>query len=352
MNKDRGKVRSGSPDRHLEPLWTYRGTVSRLFPHGAVETPERDGISMVEAVFLGHFLDHYPRSVVAVEAAAGPGLSTFWLASHPGVATVLSVYAASPASKAVGDPDVFAAVLAEHPDERNKLRVLKGGIGGAIPEKGPSGEEGLVVLLMDFGNREDVEAALTEVFRLDPRVIVFLCGCRGERSPFVQAGVADFLESSRGMRGFRLVADLGPALAGSGMAIVYASEMASETDAVLSQVAREFSRVLDPLRLLGREEELTATVTELNRRLSEAARREESLAGEHRALLKEVRSRLRNRTFRLQRRISELEAQIEQLRALQSSRRYRVADALAERALRLPALRKLARRSAPQTRGD
>ncbi len=333
-NRDAGM---DSPEWYLGPLRRYRETVAGLFSERGERAP-RDPLSAADVLFLGHFLREYPREVVAVEAGAGPGVPALWLAGQPGVAAVTSVDAGSRSS------DVFSAVLAEHPGEREKIRVV-GGIGDVAPEDGSSGGRGMVALLDASGGREAVGAGLADLFRLRRDAVVFLVGCRGDGAPFAQAGAAAFLGSSSDARRFRAVADLGPALALSGLGIVYAEASAAEVGATVERVAREFTQKLDPLRLLGREEDLVAAVTDLNRRLSEAAERERRLEDEHADLLKEQRSRLRKR-------ISSLEVQLAELRSRQSARRYRLADALAERALRVPGLNRLARGNDSSTGGS
>lgn len=328
-NRDASK---GSPERYLEAFRRYRETVLGAPSERGERAP--GGLSIADVLFLGHFLRDYPRGVVAVEASAGPGTSALWLAGHPNVATVISVSVGSRV------PEAFSAVVAEHPEEEKKIRVVEGGIGDIPLEEGPSGEQGMVALLDGSRSRRDVGAWLAALFRLHRGAVVFVGGCRGDGFPFVQAGIADFLGSSRGSRHFRAVADLGPALALCDLGIVYTEATAAELEAIVERVAREFTRKLDPLRLLGREEELVAAVTDLNRRLSGAAERERRLEDEHAALLAKQRTRLR-------RKISGLEREVAELRARQSGRRYRLADALAERALRVPGLKGLARRNAP-----
>lgn len=333
-NRDAG---TESHEPYLGPLRRYREAVARLFSERG-ERATRDPLSDADVLFLGHFLSEYPRGVVAVEVGAGPGVPALWLAGHPGVAAVASVDVGS------RSPDVFSALLAEHPGEREKIRVVEN-IGDVAPEDGSSGGRGMVALLDASGGREAVGAGLADLFRLRRDAVVFLAGCRGDGAPFAQAGVADFLGPSPGAHRFRAVADLGPALALSGLGIVYAEASAAEVGATVERVAQRFSQKLDPLRLLGREEDLVAAVTDLNRRLSEAAARERRLEDEHAVLLKKQRSRLRKR-------ISNLEAQLAELRSRRSARRYRLADALAERALRVPILNKLARGKNSSTNGS
>jgi DNA repair exonuclease SbcCD ATPase subunit len=100
----------------------------------------------------------------------------------------------------------------------------------------------------------------------------------------------------------------------------------------LVELSGLFSKRVDPLGLLRREEELIATI---NRLKSDTELQNQEL--------KKCNSRLEKRNSRLEKRNSQLEERNSQLIAHYSSRRYRLADAI----FQVPGVKKLVRR-----RGD
>jgi hypothetical protein len=368
MKSDPGRddLWKDSPERHLAPLREYRRTVLGLFPERGRQVLDGCPFSTADALFLGCFLDHYSRRIVALEVGACAGASAFWLASHPKVSGVTSINQKPPvnglsaersALRSVGEQgrtddivlhDITRAALDEYPKRRERITLLEGRVDRLpaealrLPE-----DECQVALLDDPGTPGDVVESLDALFGSNPRTVVFLENCRRERGPFVQAGVVAFLGSSQDGHRFRLAADLGPAFAGSGIGILYPRPVATEVERTLEEIDRSFSRKLDPLRLLAREEELMDVVRNLHRQVSETGGELECSKAESEERHEKQDARLRNKIARLETRIANLKAQNAALRAHYSSRRYRWADALAERVLRVRAIERLVRRRDP-----
>src|SRR5215210_1193076 len=69
----------------------YKETVSHLFPALPRDYVDTWSISKVDALTLGHFLECYPREVVALNIGTFIGVSAFHLASQSKVLKVIGV---------------------------------------------------------------------------------------------------------------------------------------------------------------------------------------------------------------------------------------------------------------------
>jgi septal ring factor EnvC (AmiA/AmiB activator) len=168
--------------------------------------------------------------------------------------------------------------------------------------------------------------------------------CRHAWGPYVQAGVVDFVQQASDKYRFDLIGDLGPGLATSNLGIVYPHSRAAEVRKTLDQVRELFSQRLDPLRLLRREEELISTInstTDDLRQLRKTISRLEARASH----LQERKSELEKRNADLTTQISRLKERTDQLSTHYLSRRYVIADAAADKLLRIPGLKSLTRRN-------
>jgi hypothetical protein len=235
--------------------------------------------------------------------------------------------------------DVAQAALAEFGDEQRKIQLRVGsagssqplGIQGNAPDGLKRAEEpalepsdgvSLVAFVDGLHTKEGVRSNLEAVFDKNADAVAILDDCRGSLGPFVQAGVVDFMENARAQYHFQLFGDLGPGVATSNLGIVYPEVVAAEARRTLAEFSGLFSERLDLLRLLGREEELIGAVS----------------------LHKNQADRLRKENETLARRNAELEGRA----AHYHSRRYKLADAFADRALRLPGISRLRRRKPGQ----
>lgn len=347
MRPERKESSPVDPTRqYLAPLRDYAETARKLFPESE-PAPDSSSFSASDALFLGYFLERLPREAIVLEIGSS-GASTLWFAAHRGVSRVECVVQ----NTRVEGPDGVRIVVGEYPAEREKvhfhevspeslaetLRAMD------LPETG----DGLVVFIDDQRTRKSVAESLSAVLNSRPEATMLLSGCRRESGPYVQAGVADFLERSGDQYRFRLAGDLGPALSGSGIGVLYPVAGAAGMEKTLGEVARTFSRKLDPLRLLGREEELMNTVSKVNRQLTRA---------------NEQRDRLQKQVSRSNKEASDPEAglmtELKKQRARNarlishySSRRYKVADFLVGGLKKLLVIERLIRRNPPSSGGD
>lgn len=359
-------LHADSAQRYLAPLRDHEFTALRLFPELRRATMKSRSLSSAGALFLGYFLGLFPQETVVLETGSSIGDSTLWFAEHPKVSRVVSINLnfrmtsshsheeeALPGTEVsgqheLGTLDVARAVVEEYPRGRERVRFYEGS-SEMLPDilketKSPEAEEELVVFVDGRLTREGVAETLKTVFDEDSRATVILNGCRHERGPFVQAGAVDFVQQSEEKYRFRLVGDLGPALAGSELGVVYFDEDADRIGSALQGASREFSHKLDPLRLLGREEELMNAVSRVNRQLTRA--------NEHRARLERRIARLNETSPALEAQLEKQRAQNAALLAHYSSRRYKLVDALAGALKKLPVLAGLLRRYPPSTGGD
>jgi hypothetical protein len=350
---------------YLATLDGYKDVVLRLYPSLSRRVLDDRALSPADALALGHLLEHYPRRVSVLEVSASFGVSALFFASHPKVSRVVSVapnlevpedepLTATPdvqggtlgsePPEGTRTSDVARAVLAEFGEEREKVELVEGRAGSArtanggafadgfgktdVPTAEPEEGTDLVAFVSGSYTREGVRTVLESVFGANPHArLALLDGCRHARGPFVQAGVVDFMERAPGEYRFQLVGDLGPALARSNLGVLYPNSAAGAVRSSLADVGRDFSQRLDPLRLLEREEDLIAVISRANQELDE----------------------LRKSNKQLETRVSRAEERNARLIVHYQSRRYKLTDAAAESALRVPGLRGLLRRGGPNS---
>jgi DNA repair exonuclease SbcCD ATPase subunit len=150
------------------------------------------------------------------------------------------------------------------------------------------------------------------------------------------------MEQAAGEYSFYLTSDLGRSLATSNLGIIYPNSVATEVRRALNELDRMFSQRLDPLRLLSREEELIITINRTNQELQQTNQKLQQVKQQ----LQQAKQQLQQTNQTLQQAHENLRHSRDSSRALLSrvsSRRYKVADAVAESALRIPGLRSLVR---------
>src|SRR5215212_4774789 len=237
-------------------LAEYKETVSRLFPILPKDCVDVWSISEADVLALGLLLDCYPHKVAVLDIGSFLGASAFFFASHSKVTRVVSVDPNPTIAEEINDKsemlgvkfdpeplgnlrvlDVARTVLAEFPDENRKIQLHVGTVGTSktgITEDstgGPQrleepvsevlGERSLVAFVDGLHTREGVHADLEVIFDQNPRAVAFIHDCRHAWGPFVQAGVVSFMEGTRNEYDFRLLGDLGPAIATSNLGVVY-----------------------------------------------------------------------------------------------------------------------------------
>src|SRR5215203_140090 len=426
---------------HTRRLEEYKDTLRRLFPTLRRDLLDARSLRDVDAIVLALFLRCLPPGLSVLEVGTSFGVSTFHLASQPGVLRVLGIDPDLPEESAPGDTsntpetkadpledaraiDVARAALAEFSQESAKIQLLTGGVGSVWTDGDPpdgqadsppsvpgiSTDEPLLAFLNGERTRESVEEDLRAIFHASPRAVAVIDHCRGAEGPFVQAGIASFLDGARGKYSFRLFADLTSGVATSNLGIVYPDVDSAQLGGCLEELSHLFSDRLDPLWLASREQEMISVVntykeeaenlnrqnqdllaelqqltgrhTELQKRTSRIEKRKSQLeerVGELRifqkrtsqlekrknqleeriAAVREEKKALQGRSSRLEQRNSRLEERISRLKEksllldsqlsdYRTSGRYKLADSVTRNVLRIPGAKALARRTRPK----
>jgi hypothetical protein len=323
-------------------LGEYKETLSRLFPTLPRNVVDARSISDADALVLALFLRSYPHEGDVLALGTDFGVSTFHLASQPSVVRVLAV---DPPEGEKSEPlagpkpvDVARAALAEFSDESAKIRLHTGDVRGAwanhrgaAPDN--SGEGPLLAFSNGARTREAVVTNLQAIFDANTRAIAILDHCKGGGSPFVPAGIADFMERAEGEYHFRLFGDLTSGVATSNLGIVYADEDAAEIQRYLEEFGRLFSERMDPLWLACREQEMIGIVNAYKDEAESLGRKHQGLIGEYddlegrnkelhkrvsqldkrKSQLQEINAGLKGEKKDLQKRASQLEKRVSQL---------------------------------------
>jgi predicted nuclease with TOPRIM domain len=350
-----------SASGYTSRLAEYKETISRLFPILPKDCVDTWSISEADVLALGLLLECYPQKVAVLDIGSFVGASAFFFASHSKVTRVVSVDPNPRLAEEINDKsemlgvkidpeplgklrvlDVARTVLAEFPDENRKIQLHVGTVGtgktgitedsagGSEELEEPiselMGERSLVAFVDGLHTREGVHADLEVIFDHNPRAVTFIHDCRHAWGPFVQAGVASFLEGTRNKYDFRLLGDLGPALATSNLGVIYQKAHSGDVQRALAEFTDLFSERLDPLWLMRREEELIATVNHYKVAANKAASLQErnSQLEEDYANLRNQNSQVNERNSELKERISQLNEQIPQLKEQISQLKERI----------------------------
>jgi predicted nuclease with TOPRIM domain len=350
-----------SASGYTSRLAEYKETISRLFPILPKDCVDTWSISEADVLALGLLLECYPQKVAVLDIGSFVGASAFFFASHSKVTRVVSVDPNPRLAEEINDKsemlgvkidpeplgklrvlDVARTVLAEFPDENRKIQLHVGTVGtgktgitedsagGSEELEEPiselMGERSLVAFVDGLHTREGVHADLEVIFDHNPRAGAFIHDCRHAWGAFVQAGVASFLEGTRIKYDFRLLGDLGPALATSNLGVIYQKAHSGDVQRALAEFTDLFSERLDPLWLMRREEELIATVNHYKVAANKAASLQErnSQLEEDYANLRNQNSQVNERNSELKERISQLNEQIPQLKEQISQLKERI----------------------------
>jgi predicted nuclease with TOPRIM domain len=325
-------------------LAEYKETISKLFPILPKDCVDTWSISEADVLALGLLLECYPQKVAVLDIGSFVGASAFFFASHSKVTRVVSVDPNPRLAEEINDKsemlgekidpeplgnlrvlDVARTVLAEFPDENRKIQLHVGTVGSGKtgitddsaggskglddPMSELMGERSLVAFVDGLHTREGVHADLEVIFDHNPRAVAFIHDCRHAWGPFVQAGVASFMEGTRDKYDFRLLGDLGPAIATSNLGVIYRKAHSGEVRRALAEFTDLFSERLDPLWLMRREEELIATVNDYKGAANKAASFQE-----RNSQLEEDNANLKKQTYQINKQNSQLNEQNSQLK--------------------------------------
>jgi hypothetical protein len=361
---------SGPFTEYVGPLVEYKDTVNRLFPTLARIHIDTWSISEVDAFALGCFLSCYPRKALVLDIGTFVGASAFFFASRPEILQVISIgpnpviadeindrlHASSrskdlEALKDLKALDIAKAALAEFPEESSKIQLRTGMlVNGQMEVPNPSEGASLIAYVEEPPTREGVQSDLEAIFASNPYAIAILDNCRHALGPYVQAGVVSFMETTKQAYHFQLFGDTSSGVATSNLGLVYHDANAAEIKRTLSEFTELFSGRLDPLRLLAREEELVNIANRINAELEDTRAKLEHMNARL-AQTQEQHSQAKERLEQTRERLEQTREQLTKARednarlvTHYSSRRYKLADNLAEGALRIPGMKRIIQR--------
>jgi len=257
-------------------------------------------LTPVDALAISEFLTSVGRPVTVFDVGTFVGGSAFLFGCHPGVISVVSIDPNPRIADEINDKrdtlgtwldaientelrvqDIATLALGRFPQVAGRIELKRGHLGApsnlvsaevtdAVPLPPADGGASQLMVFVDGGHTADaVYQDLRAIFRQRPDAVAVLDDCRYAWGPFVQAGVARFLDE-RSAQGdehrFRLLADVAPSLGRANLGTVYQAGNSPVED-ILGAFARRFSKRMDLLRLLEREDELlelqSASVQEL-----------------------------------------------------------------------------------------
>jgi len=267
----------------------------------------------VDSLAISELLTSLQRPVAVFDVGTFVGGSAFAFACHPAVTHVISIDPNPLIADEINDKremlqtsvdpdddsnlrvqDVAARALSRFPDVAARIELRRGHLGApsdlpstedteAVPLPPAEGDGAQLVVFVDGGHSADaVHADLRAAFSQRPDALAVLDDCRYAWGPFVQAGVARFLDEHSGEEGgyrFHLLTDLVPALGRANLGVVYPAGD-DRVEESLQVFARRFSGRMDLLRLLEREDELVHLQSDTFGRLQAALERAQRLSEE------------------------------------------------------------------------
>ncbi len=302
-------------------LDSYISVVHEICPGVPREILDIWTLAPVDALAVSELLASVGRPVTVFDVGTFVGGSAFLFACHPAVVRVVSIDPNPLIADEINDKrdtlgtwldaientelrvqDIAALALARFPEVAERIDLRLGHLGapsdlvsaqltGAVPLPRPDDGASQLIVFVDGGHTADaVYEDLREIFRQRPDAVAVLDDCRYAWGPFVQAGVARFLDE-RSAQGdehrFRLLADVAPSLGRANLGMVYKAREPLLEDIVWA-FARRFSKRMDLLRLLEREDELLQLQTASLQELETARERTEHLEAEIKHVGKEL----------------------------------------------------------------
>jgi hypothetical protein len=239
-------------------------------------------LALNDAVVLTGLLDGAEKPVDVLDVGSVAGASTFLFASHPKVRRVVSVMTNSLVSEQLDDDpalgsladvkvlNVVRAIFVDYPEYSSKVEYFEGDLSETEDRSGGrkspadrfdpvslDSDDGELIALIDGQHSSDgVFDDLESLTQRRPDVLIFLDDCRHRWGPFVQRGVARFLETHPDRFTFQLLADLSPGLGGSNLGVVYATTEHPGVPELVARLRGSLSERLDPLALLERQQML------------------------------------------------------------------------------------------------
>jgi hypothetical protein len=294
-------------------LRSYISVVHTICPGVPLEILNVWTLAPVDALTLSELLSSVGRPVTVFDIGTFVGGSAFVFACHPSTTRVVSIDPNPLVADEINEKrdvlgtwvetiedgeqrvqDIAALALRSFPEVAARIELQRGHLGAPsalvsaeaterVPLPPPDGGASRLVVFVDGGHTaEAVYSDLTAIFEERPDAIAVLDDCRYAWGPFVQAGVARFL-GERAARGdehrFRLIIDLAPSLGRANLGVVYKASDGGVED-ILQSFARRFSKRIDLLRLLAREDELVQLQNETMESLQRAEARSADLEAE------------------------------------------------------------------------
>lgn len=309
----------------------YQAAAADLFPALPRNLIDLWSLTPDDAMALSCFFDCWHRRTAVIEIGSFIGASAFFFGQQPGVEHVLSIDPNPLVAVEINDKkesigssvspealdgvrvfDIANRVLAASPDTKATIEFVEGVAASpedetlssgnfrtvAIPAAGALDIDETIGFVDGLHTASGVEADLTALARANPFGLIFLDDCRNYWGPFVQSGVAHFLEKFP--HRFRLLCDVHPSLSSSTLGLVYPHARTDEIETLLNRIGvyveeRYVSvvpsdRETDARTMIRSLQEKLAASREAQARLKREAAALSALIAQHEAALLAIQS--------------------------------------------------------------
>jgi hypothetical protein len=277
----------------LRRLDHFREVVAELVPDVSPTVLATWTLNEADAFMSWLVLDRLAQDVDVLDIGTFVGASAFHYAGHPRVMSVVSVDPNPTLAEEINDKTaVIGMSVAASVDQRvldvarealrrspptAPIQLYEGVVGApaalihggllSTDDRVPIAEDGrpLVVHLDGLHTPDAVRDDLVAVFSVERTIGAFVDDCRYGWGPFIQAGVAAFLRENPSHT-FELLADMAPTA--SALGVVF--RRSSGFGRAVGELASDFTKQWDVLRLLQRESDLIGEVAELRHELTQA----------------------------------------------------------------------------------
>jgi len=291
----------------LERVESYKDEVGRILTTVPRETIDLWSIFRDDALVVSHFFDSLPGTIAVLDVGTFVGVSAFVFACQPNVAHVTTVdpnpfvqdelrevggaagIATIPTIAGLAQHsrvhDIARAALEGFPEERDEIQFEIGVITGgddsvqevAVPDPSVYGADLLVAFLDGLHTTPAVYSDLTAIFGAKPNAIVMLDDCRYFWGPFVQAGVAKFLESNPDFS-FRLVCDSSSVVGTCTLGVVSHRDARQMVDDAMERTVAAVAAAYGTLGAVDLVAGLQQEVTLLSEQLADSRRKADEIA--------------------------------------------------------------------------